>query len=105
MDLLARLAAIVGEESVVADPDAIIRYMQEPRGVYRGRALAVVKPTTVAEVSSFSLFAMRAGPGLFLRAATRGWLAAKRRTKRVVSLFCRCTKLNRVREIDPFRMP
>ena len=54
MDLLARLAAIVGEKSIVADPDGIISYTREPRGLFNGRALAVIKPTTVAQISGYS---------------------------------------------------
>jgi FAD/FMN-containing dehydrogenase len=51
-DFLARLSAIVGVEHVLTDPDLRAGYEADWTGRYRGDALAVVRPGTVAEVAA-----------------------------------------------------
>ena len=72
MDLLARLAAVVGEKSVLADPDETISYMQEPRGLFHGRALAVVRPTTVAQISRVLAICNEVGTGVVPQGGNTG---------------------------------
>ena len=51
MDRLGELAAAVGRrEAVVSDPDIIASACSDWRGWYKGRALALVRPRSVAEV-------------------------------------------------------
>src|SRR6185437_6887475 len=49
-DLKSRLAAIVGEKYVLDDPADEAPYLTEPRDLYRGEALCVVRPGNTAEV-------------------------------------------------------
>src|ERR1700756_1537021 len=50
--LLDRFAAIVGAKNVLTDPDAAFPYVTEQRDLYPGRALCVLRPGSVAEVSA-----------------------------------------------------
>src|SRR5438270_12978898 len=49
--LLSRFGEIVGARHVIADPADMEPYLVEDRGLYRGRALCVVRPGNVEEVS------------------------------------------------------
>ena len=49
---LDRLRRIVGARQVLVDPDLVAPYLEEPRGLFRGRALAMVRPGSTAEVSA-----------------------------------------------------
>ena len=49
---LSSLAAIVSPAHLLTDPEIIAGYLSEPRGLYEGRALAVVRPGTTAEVAA-----------------------------------------------------
>jgi FAD/FMN-containing dehydrogenase len=49
--LLSRFGEIVGARQVITDPADMERYLIEDRGLYHGRALGVVRPGNVEEVS------------------------------------------------------
>ena len=52
--LMKRLKSRVGEAHCLTDPSAIAPYLVEPRGLFQGQALAVVRPPSaeaVAEVA------------------------------------------------------
>ena len=51
-DVLRALATAVGEANVRTDPQDIALHLREERGLYRGHAIAVVKPGTAAEVAA-----------------------------------------------------
>jgi FAD/FMN-containing dehydrogenase len=53
-ELLACLAAIVGEAHVLTRDADMAPYLSEPRDLFKGRALCVVRPATTAEVSSIA---------------------------------------------------
>jgi FAD/FMN-containing dehydrogenase len=50
-DLLATLAGRLGAGHVVTDADTMAPHLVEDRGLYRGTALAVVRPATVEDVA------------------------------------------------------
>jgi FAD/FMN-containing dehydrogenase len=50
-DLVAALAAIVGAEHAIVDPDIVGSYVTDWTGRFHGDALAVVRPHTVGEVA------------------------------------------------------
>ena len=89
MDLLARLAAVVGEKSVLADPGETFPYMEEPRGLFHGRALAVVRPSTVAQISRVLALCNESGTGVVPKAAIPASSAAKRLMTRGGRSCCR----------------
>src|SRR5262249_38136380 len=50
--LLKRFAAIVGEAHTITDEREHEAYVTEPRGLWRGRTSAVLRPGSVAEVAA-----------------------------------------------------
>ena len=60
-DLLARLAAIVGETHVLSTEADMAPHLVEWRGLYRGRAQAVVKPGSTPRAAAASTTAPGAG--------------------------------------------
>ena len=101
MDLLARLVAIVGERGVVADPDGIISHTREPRGLFNGRALAVIKPTTVAQISDILALCNESGTGVVPQGGNTGLVGGQIPDETGRQLILSLTKLDRVRDIDP----
>ncbi len=101
MDLLARLAAVVGEKSVLADPDETISYMQEPRGLFHGRALAVVRPTTVAQISRVLAICNEVGTGVVPQGGNTGLVGGQTPEDARRQIVLSLTRLDNIRDIDP----
>ena len=101
MDLLARLAAIVGEKSVLAEPDEISAYTQEPRGLFFGRALAVVKPSNVAEVSRVLALCNESGTGVVPQGGNTGLVGGQTPDSSGRQIILSLRKLDHIREVDP----
>jgi FAD/FMN-containing dehydrogenase len=101
MDLLARLVAVVGEKSVLAGPDEILSYTQEPRGLFGGRALAVVKPSTVAQISQVLALCNESGTGVVPQGGNTGLVGGQTPDATGRQIVLSLTKLDQIREIDP----
>jgi FAD/FMN-containing dehydrogenase len=101
MEMLARLAAIVGGRSVLADPDEMSAYAQEPRGLFQGRALAVVKPANVAEVSQVLALCNESGTGVVPQGGNTGLVGGQTPDASGRQIILSLNKLDRIREIDP----
>ena len=101
MELLARLAAVVGEKSVLADPGEMFSYMQEPRGLFHGRALAVVRPSTVAQISRVLALCNESGTGVVAQGGNTGLVGGQTPDGTGRQIILSLTKLDRVRDIDP----
>ena len=78
--VLAALQNIVGPRHVLTDPALFAGALVEPRGLYHGKALALVRPGATKEVAAVSPSATRRGSASCRRAATPGSSAARRRT-------------------------
>jgi D-lactate dehydrogenase (cytochrome) len=86
---LDRLAQIVGAANVVVDPDLVAPYLEEPRGLFRGRAIAVVRPGSTAEVAAVVSACAAADVAIVPQAATPAWSAARFQTPAATSCCCR----------------
>ncbi len=100
MDLLARLAAVVGEKSVLADPDETFSYMQEPRGLFHGRALAVVRPSTVAQISGVLALCNESGTGVVPQGGNTGLVGGQTPDDTRRQIVLSLTRLDKIRDID-----
>ena len=63
-DIVERMAAIIGAKNIVTDADAMVPYLKEWRDLFRGKAQAVVRPGSTAEVSELVKLAGRTGTRL-----------------------------------------
>lgn len=101
MDLLARLAAIVGKENLLARPDSSDALMQEPRGDFSGCALAAVFPKTVFEVAKILALCNEHGVGVVPQGGNTGLVGGQTPDASGEQLLLSLKKLDRIREIDP----
>jgi len=101
MGLLARLAAIVGENNVLADADGTVPLLQEPRGRYEGRALAVVFPRSTEEVSRLLALCNERGVGVTPQGGNTGLVGGQTPDLSGTQILLSLKKLDRIREIDP----
>jgi FAD/FMN-containing dehydrogenase len=101
MDLLARLAAVVGEKSVLADPGETFPYMQEPRGLFHGRALAVVRPSTVAQISRVLALCNESGTGVVAQGGNTGLVGGQTPDDTRRQIVLSLSRLDNIRDIDP----
>ena len=101
MDLLARLAAVVGEKSVLADPGEMLSYMEEPRGLFHGRALAVVRPSTVAQISRVLALCNESGTGVVAQGGNTGLVGGQTPDDTRRQIVLSLTRLDKIRDIDP----
>ena len=101
MDLLARLAAVVGEKSVLADPGETFSYMQEPRGLFHGRALAVVRPSTVAQISRVLALCNESGTGVVAQGGNTGLVGGQTPDDTRRQIVLSLSRLDKIRDIDP----
>ena len=98
-DLLARFAAIVGERYALSDPAAIAPYLTEERGLYQGRSPLVLRPGSVAEVSSILKLANETGTAIVPQGGNTGLVGGQ--TPHNGEIVLSLKRLDRVREVDP----
>jgi FAD/FMN-containing dehydrogenase len=100
-DLLARLAAIVGETHVLSTDADMAPHLVEWRGLYRGRAQAVVKPGSTAEVAALMRLASAEGLKIVPQSGNTGLVGGQVPWETGDEIVLSLQRLNRLREIDP----
>jgi len=97
-DLIARLAAIVGPEHALADPERQLPYLREWRDMYRGRAALVLRPGTTEEVSRIMALAGEHAIPVVPQAGNTGLVGGQ--TPMQGELLLSVERLDRVRAVD-----
>ncbi|MCP8939045.1 FAD-binding oxidoreductase [Alsobacter sp. SYSU M60028] len=100
-DLAARLAAIVGDRYVVTDANDMAGYLVEWRGLFRGRAAAVVRPGSTREVAEVLAYANREGVAVVPQGGNTSLVGGSIPFERGDEIVLSLTRLDRVREVDP----
>ncbi|RNJ48356.1 FAD-binding oxidoreductase [Methylocystis hirsuta] len=98
--LLSRLAAIVGEAAVVTDATAMSPYLAEPRDLYHGRALCVLKPSAPQEVASILALCNETGASVTPQGGNTGLVGGQTPDASGASVVLSLEKLNRIRAVD-----
>lgn len=96
-DLLERLTAALGSEGVVA-PEP--RYLEEPRGRYRGRAAAVLRPTSTAETQVAVRLCAAARVGIIPYAGGTGLVGGQVMSEGALPVILSLERMARVRDVD-----
>ncbi len=97
-ELLAALARRLGAAHVLTDPDAMAGYLAEQRGLYRSRALAVVRPATPEEVAFVVTECRARRIGIVPQGGNTGLVGGSVANGEIILSLGR---LNRIRELDP----
>jgi FAD/FMN-containing dehydrogenase len=99
--LLARLSEIVGARNVAVDPAEMAGYLQEPRDLYHGAALCVVKPESVDQVSRVLALCNEIGAAVVPQGGNTGLVGGQTPDSSGSQIVLSLQKLNSIREIDP----
>ncbi|MGA2494787.1 MAG: FAD-binding oxidoreductase [Roseiarcus sp.] len=97
---LDQLARIVGAANVVVDPDLVAPYLEEPRGLFRGRAIAVARPGSTAEVAAVVSACAAAGVAIVPQGGNTGLVGGQIPDASGGELLLSLRRLNRIREVD-----
>ncbi len=97
---LSALASIVGPNHVLTDPAMIAGALVEPRGLYRGRALALVRPGSTEEVARVASFCNEARIAIVPQGGNTGLVGGQTPDESGDQLILSTQRLNRVREVD-----
>ncbi len=99
-DLLQRLAAIVGEANVLVRDADMAPYLAEPRDLYKGRALCVVRPSSTQEVAGVVSLCSETGTSLVPQGGNTGLVGGQTPDASGHAIVLSLTRLNRLRELD-----
>jgi FAD/FMN-containing dehydrogenase len=97
-DLVSRLAAIVGPEHALTDPDLQLPYLREWRDMYEGRASIVLRPGCTEEVSQILALAHAHGLPVVPQAGNTGLVGGQISMRGEILLSV--ARLKRVRALD-----
>ncbi len=98
---LAALAGIVGPTHAIADPDLMAGALVEPRGLYRGRALALVRPASTAEVAKVLAWCDAANVGVTPQGGNTGLVGGQTPDETGDEIILSTSRLKAIRDVDP----
>ena len=99
-DAIASLARIVGERNVLTDPADFAGAMEEPRGLFHGKARALVRPASTAEVSALLSFCHRERLAVVPQGGNTGLVGGQTPDESGAQVVLSLQRLDKVREID-----
>jgi FAD/FMN-containing dehydrogenase len=97
---LSALEAIVGARNVLTDPAMIAGALVEPRGLYQGKALALVRPASTEEVSAVVAFCNAARIGLVPQGGNTGLVGGQTPDESGSQVILSTQRLKAIREVD-----
>ncbi|MBR0727913.1 FAD-binding oxidoreductase [Bradyrhizobium japonicum] len=100
-DALAGLAAIVGDKHVIASGADQEPYVVDWRGRYRGRAVAVVKPGSTAEVASVVRYCDDRRLAIVPQGGNTGMCGAATPDDHAGNVVIRLDRMRAVRDVSP----
>lgn len=98
--ILDRMAAIVGEKNVVTDADAMVPYLKEWRDLFRGKAQAIVRPGSTAEVAELVKLAAETGTRLVPQGGNTGLVGGQIPIAQGEEIVLSLQRLDKVRAVD-----
>jgi FAD/FMN-containing dehydrogenase len=98
---VAALEGIVGTRHVLTDPPLFAGALVEPRGLYRGKALAFVRPGTTQEVAAVAAFCNDARIGIVPQGGNTGLVGGQTPDLSGDQIILSTRRLKAIREVDP----
>jgi FAD/FMN-containing dehydrogenase len=99
--LLSRFGEIVGARHVIDDPADMERYLVEDRGLYRGRALCVVRPGNVEEVAQVVALCDGTNTKIVPQGGNTGLVGGQTPHESGDEIVLSLARLTAIREVDP----
>ena len=100
-DLLERLRETVGGEHVLADEADMAAYVVDWTGAYPGRALAVVRPGSTAEVAAVVTACHAAGVAIVPQGGNTGLVAGGVPDASGTQVVLSLGRMRKIRDVDP----
>jgi FAD/FMN-containing dehydrogenase len=97
---VAALEAIVGERRVLTDPSLFAGALIEPRGLYKGKALALVRPGSTQEVAAVAACCNAARIGIVPQGGNTGLVGGQTPDGSGDQIILSTERLKAIREID-----
>ena len=94
------MAAIVGARNIVTDADAMVPYLKEWRDLFRGKAQAVVRPGSTAEVAALVKLAAATGTTLVPQGGNTGLVGGQIPIAEGREIILSLQRLDAVRAVD-----
>ena len=98
--LIVQLQQLLGADRVITDPAAQAGYLNDWRGRYHGRALAVVFPESTAEVAEIVRRCMATETPIVPQGGNTGLCGGATPDETGKAVVVAMTRMNRVREVD-----
>jgi FAD/FMN-containing dehydrogenase len=98
--VIEALAGIVGARNVITDTEAMVPYLKEPRGLFHGKAQAVVRPGSVAEVSAVMTWASETGATVVPQGGNTGMVGGQTRSHEGREIILSLRRLDKIRSVD-----
>ena len=98
--VLVSLREIVGPSHVLTDPALIAGALIEPRGLYHGRALALVRPGATKEVAAVATFCNAARIGMVPQGGNTGLVGGQTPDGTGREIILSTQRLRSIREVD-----
>ncbi len=99
-ELLAKLAAIVGPEHALRDPDQQLPYLREMRDLYFGKAAMVLRPKTTAQISQILALCNEARVGVVPQAGNTGLVGGQVPYETGDEIVLSVARMKSVRSVD-----
>ncbi|MBV8963271.1 MAG: FAD-binding oxidoreductase, partial [Hyphomicrobiales bacterium] len=99
--LLDEIARISGARYVLTEASDQAAYLTEMRNMFHGRALAVVRPGTTAEVAKLLALASRSRTPVVPQGGNTGLVGGQVPDASGDAIILSLTRLDKVREVDP----
>jgi len=102
--LHARLGALLGDSGLLTDPADIAPFCTDWRGLYHGRALAVLRPSDTARVAECVRLCGAAGIGIVPQGGNTSMVGGASPHEDGGEVVLSLSRMNRIRELDPADM-
>ncbi|HXP96847.1 MAG TPA: FAD-binding oxidoreductase [Telmatospirillum sp.] len=100
-DLLSRIAAVVGPNGLLTAASDMAPYLEDERGLYHGRARAVVRPGSTIEVAEIVRLCHERGVGIVPQGGNTGLCGAATPDATGAQILLSLSRMNTLRAIDP----
>ena len=100
-DLRQRLAAIVGARGIVTDAADMAPYLTDWRALYQGRAVAVVRPASTAEVAAVVRLCAETRTPIVPQGGNTGMCGAATPDMTGTAVVIAMGRMNRIIEVNP----
>jgi FAD/FMN-containing dehydrogenase len=98
---LDALTRVLGANHVLTDPELFAGSLVEPRGLYRGKALALVRPGSTEEVATVAALCNKARIGIVPQGGNTGLVGGQMPDESGDQIILSTQRLKAIREVDP----